>query len=159
MSTGEPIVSGGLTPFVGGLSVASEGLLAQSPLSGLTPFEALEGLSQGRLEAEAGGASFFLGQSEEDHFADLAAGDFVEVYQDADLTAADLVRFDCSFRVPRSLPEGFAWRLALLLDGATKASVEGWPGYDRKTADLAINASKLSGVHRVALRLTLEAAP
>lgn len=139
-----------------GLSVASDGLLGESGLPGLTPFEGGVGLIQGRASSGEG-FSFFLGSSREGDEWDLAAGDFAELSQVADLSLVELVSFASSFRAPRGAPAGLRWRLSLKLDTVDQISILGWPGYARDTADLAINTAGLVGDHKIAIRLELEA--
>ena len=75
------------------------------------------------------------------------------------LAEADLVRAALRLRVPKTLPTGLAWEVAMLVDGTKVATATCKPGCTRVVSDLAANVSKLSGLHTVAVRLELLAVP
>lgn len=148
----------------GALAFISAGLLGESALSdpapGLTPFDARIGALQGRIAAAVGmdqERAFVLGDAVPGRRAyDLAAGDRVEISQAVDVTDDALIRFDLRLFVPRSTPEGWAWKVCLLLDGEPVATARGWPGVDRAPGDLVINVAALEGEHTIGVRLELE---
>jgi hypothetical protein len=126
----------------------------------LTAFTARLGTSQGRVRAEGGAQDFVfvLGDQEQGRLAELAPGDYVEVTQSTDLTGVGFIRAQMRLRVPATVPSGFAWEAAIIVDGAKRAMVRGRPGGSREITDLGANVSKLSGPHTVGVRLELVAA-
>ena len=126
----------------------------------LGAFTSRLGVGQGRIEpqsivAPSGDYVFVLGEDEPGRFFELDAGDLAEVVQDTDLTSVDLVRAWLRLRVPESLPAGFAWEAAIMVDGVKQARATCPPGRERVLTDLAANVSKLTGVHQVGVRLEL----
>jgi hypothetical protein len=126
----------------------------------LDAFRSRLGLGQGRIKpqgaiAPSGDYVFVLGDDQPGRFFELAPGDSAEVVQDTDLTDVDLVRARLRLRVPASLPPGLAWEASLVVDGAKLARATCLPGRQRQLDDLAANASKLTGVHQVGVRLEL----
>jgi hypothetical protein len=126
----------------------------------LDAFTSRLGLGQGRirpasLPAGSGEYAFVLGEDEPGRLYELAVGDHAEVVQDTDLTDVDLVRAHLGLRVPASVPAGFAWEASIVVDGAKLATATAKPGRSRTLTDLAVNVSKLSGVHQVGVRLEL----
>ncbi len=126
----------------------------------LDAFRSRLGVGQGRIRpAGAAPASgdyvFVLGEDEAGRLFELVAGDRGEVLQDTDLTDVDLVRAHLRLRVPASVPEGLAWDVSIVVDGAKLARATCLPGRQRVLTDLAANVSKLAGVHAVGVRLEL----
>lgn len=129
----------------------------------MTDFDAFTsrlGLGQGRVPAAAGDGAwaFVLGDVQPGRVCELTVGDHAEVVQDADLTDIALVRARITLRVPAHVPPGLAWQASLMVDGVKRAVATGRAGRTRKLTDLAANVSKLSGVHRVGVRLELVSA-
>jgi hypothetical protein len=116
----------------------------------LTAFTSRLGEGQGRL----GPGVFVLGDDEPGRLCELAAGDHVEVSQDADLTGATLVRVALYLRLPQQVPTGVAWEVAILVDGVKYATLRPRPGSER-SFELSANVSKVVGIHSVSLRLGL----
>jgi len=128
----------------------------------LTAFTSRLGSGQGRVlavptseQASSSDHVFVLGELEEGRFFELAPGDHVEVTQETDLTGVHFVRAALRLRVPASLPAGFAWEASLVVDGVKHAQATARPGRERLLGDLSANVSKLSGVHRIGVRLEL----
>jgi len=126
----------------------------------LDAFTSRLGFGQGRVQpatpASADGAwAFVLGDDQAGRCFDLTPGDHAEVVQDADLTGLAFVRAHLTLRVPARMPPGLAWQVSLIVDGVKHAIVTGRAGRTRTVSDLAANVSKLSGVHRVGVRLEL----
>ncbi len=113
------------------------------------------GEGQGRVGTSAGDACFVLGELEPGRMFELQHGDYAEVVQATDLTGVTLVRARCTLSVPANLPANLAWEASILVDGAKLAWATCGAGRSRELTDLAANVSKLSGVHEVAVRLTL----
>jgi hypothetical protein len=129
-------------------------------MTSLTAFDCRLGLSQGRMPRadDAPGAGDFvlvLGDLEPSRLYDLAPGDYAEVTQPVDVTAADLLRAALYLRVPADVPPGMAWEVSLVVDGAKLARAICRPGRARALTDLAANVSKLAGIHVVGVRLQL----
>lgn len=126
----------------------------------MTDFDAFTsrlGLGQGRVPAAAGDGAwaFVLGYVQAGRACELTVGDHAEVAQDADLTGIVLVRARVTLRVPAHMPPELAWQASLIVDGVKRAVATGRAGQTRTLTDLAANVSKLSGVHRVGIRLEL----
>jgi hypothetical protein len=117
-------------------------------------FTARLGTSEGRVTEDSGDVVFVLGDLEPGRFHDLAAGDYVEIAQTADLTGAAFVRVRGTFRAPAV----GSWRVSLRVAGVEVAGLAGWPGRTRNVTDLAGNVSGVSGATEIAVRLTLMAA-
>lgn len=117
-------------------------------------FTAHLGLQQGRLIDTQGRAVFVLGAQTLGWRADLAAGDFVEVAQDADLTAITLIRVDGALEMRGVAPQ-HAWEVTLRIDDAVYATLRGRPHQTRALHDVAACVVDKQGVHKVALRLSL----
>jgi hypothetical protein len=156
VSSGLPIGSFGLLPFLDLMSHGSRGLLAiDEAESGLTPFDARLGRDQGRL-AHGSGHAVWIGSAQDGRKYEMSAGDLVDIVRVADVTGDLLVKFSIRFTSPRGMTGGHIWRVCLLLDGEVVTSAAGWPGYER-VLDLAIDVSHVSGEHEVGVRLILEA--
>lgn len=112
------------------------------------------GRSQGRLPTPDGHV-FVLGSLRPGVFHPLVPGDHAELLQEVDLTDVDLIRTELHFTVPASLPQGLAWEASLLIDGSKHARMICPAGRRRHTTDLAANVSKMTGLHRVGVRLEL----
>ena len=121
----------------------------------LTAFNSRLGRSQGRIPS-GDGFVFVLGDVESGRLHELAAGDYAEFAQVADLTDEDFVRVQLRLHVPASTPPGFVWIASIRVDGDENARVTCRPGRERVVTDLAANVSKLAGDHEVAVRLELE---
>jgi hypothetical protein len=126
----------------------------------LDAFKCRLGLGQGRVQpatlaTTAGAWAFVLGDNQPGRRFELTPGDYAEVFQDTDLTGFALVRAQFTLRVPARMPAGLAWQASLTIDGVKHAVVEGRTGRTRSVTDLTANVSKLSGVHRVGVRLEL----
>jgi hypothetical protein len=126
----------------------------------LAAFDSRLGTTQGRIRpAHAPPASgehvFVLGSDAPGHHARLNPGDRAEVYQEVDLTGVDLFRVHLHLRVPDDVPAGLAWEASLVVDGRKLARATCRPGRSRTLTDLAAHVSKLTGVHRVGVRLQL----
>lgn len=161
-----PGASLGSRGLLGGpAGIATAGLLGGAggvAPTGMTVLDARLGLDQGRVRPSsmaptAGSWAMLLGSDQVGHAGVLRPGDFVEVYQDVDVTGDDLFRLDLRFRVPMDTPDGRRWRVSLLVDDAAVASTVGRPGQTRVIGDLAADVSKLTGTHKIAIRLGLEA--
>lgn len=123
-------------------------------------FTARLGSGQGRIAPRnhqpfSGEHVFVLGENEPRRRFDLAASDYAEVYQDVDVTDQDIVRVHLHLRVPRSTPAGLHWEAGLVVDGVMVAKASCPTGRERTITDLVANVSKLSGVHRIGVRLML----
>jgi hypothetical protein len=153
------IVTRGRSPL-SGLGVATLGRSVEGfPRLGMTPFEARIDTQQGRIEptitpAASGLRAMVLGSDFAGRTADLAPGDFVQVVQDVDLTGIHVIRANMVLKTPGDVPEGWAWRASIAIDGDTAGQALGWPKQTRRP-DIVANVSKLSGFHTVALRLDL----
>ena len=126
----------------------------------LDAFTSRLGLGQGRVQpmaaAPAEGAwAFVIGDDEAGRSFELTPGDHAEVVQDTNLTGLAFVRTQVTLRVPAGMLANFTWQVSLIVDGVKHAAVIGRPGRTRTVTDLAANVSKLSGVHRVGVRLEL----
>src|SRR5690606_38165693 len=95
--------------------------------AGLMEFDAFTsrlGLGQGRIQpmnapVPLGDNVFVMGEDEPGRFFDLEPGDHAEVSQQTDV---DLVRAALRLRVPKTLPTGLAWEVAILVDGTKVAT-------------------------------------
>jgi hypothetical protein len=130
----------------------------------LDAFTSRLGLGQGRIQpvnapVPSGDNLFVLGEDEPGRFFELEPGDHAEVSQQTDLTDVDVVRAALRLRVPKTLPAGFAWEVAMLVDGTKLPAASCKPGRTRVLTDLTANVSKLVGLHTVAVRLELVAMP
>ena len=126
----------------------------------LDAFTSRLGLGQGRNRPQnstpsSGDYVFVLGDDEAGRFFNLAPGDYAEVLQDVDLTAPNLIRTNIHLRVPETLPSGFFWEVAFVIDGIIKTKATCKPGRDRFITDLTANVSKMTGIHQVGIRLQL----
>jgi hypothetical protein len=122
-----------------------------------TLFASALGEHQGRIERVDGRAIFVLGASTPSLRGRLAVGDWVEVAQELDCTGIHLVRLAGTVRVPDESPPGATWVLSIRLPFERLTEWTLRPG-TRRLDDLAANVSRLVGVHRIAVRLALEAA-
>jgi hypothetical protein len=113
-------------------------------------FTARLGVSEGRIQRAPGDVVFALGDLVPGWTADLAAGDYVEVAQTADLTAVAVVRVTGTLRAPAV----GRWRASLRIGGFDAAVLDGWPGRTRALSDLAANVSAVAGPTEVAVRLS-----
>lgn len=122
----------------------------------MTPFESDIGATQGRLVVDDAGDgiyAFVLGSAGVRSY-DIAAGDHVDLVQTMDVTGDDLIRVDTlAIETPDDVPDGYAWYVAMLVDGEEVAIVYGWPGRERTPTDLAANVAHLVGEHQVGIRL------
>lgn len=121
----------------------------------LDAFTARLGTGQGRVETAAGESVFALGELRPGHFAELAAGDHVEVVQPLDVTGVHFVRADLVLRAPSIVPTGLAWEASIVVDGAKRARARFPARGERPIRDLVANVSKLVGTHTVGIRLEL----
>lgn len=145
-------MSGGIAPFgdmtmPGFPTVPAEATLFASAL----------GERQGRLVRSDGRAVFVLGAEASAVLGRLAIGDWVEVAQDLDCTGLHLVRLAGWLRVPEDAPPGSCWVLSIRTPFERLAEWPLRPG-TRALDDVIANVSRLAGVHRIAVRLALEAA-
>jgi hypothetical protein len=122
-----------------------------------TLFASALGEHQGRLEQGDGRAVFVLGATAPSMRGRVAIGDWVEIAQDLDCTGIHLVRLAGVVRVPTETPPGTAWVLSIRLPFERLTDWKLRPGL-RRLDDLAANVSRLVGVQRIAVRLSLEAA-
>jgi hypothetical protein len=122
-----------------------------------TLFESALGDHQGRLVQQDGRAEFVLGAAVSTLRGRIAVGDWVEVAQDLDCTGIHLVRLAGVVRVPTETPPGTVWVLSIRLPFERLTDWKLRPGL-RRLDDLAANVSRLDGVQRIAVRLSLEAA-
>jgi hypothetical protein len=113
-------------------------------------FTARLGVSEGRIERAPGDVVFALGDLTPGWTADLAAGDYVEAAQTADLTGVAVVRVTGTLHAPAA----GRWRVSLRVGGFDAATLDGWPGRTRAIADLAANVSAAAGPTEVAVRLS-----
>lgn len=122
----------------------------------LDAFNSQLGLTQGRLQPSADGTHVFvLGDELGGRMAELSAGDFAEVAQEADVTDVDLVRVWLRLRVPDDVPADLAWVASITIDDRVVGRGTARRGQTRDLTDLLGNVSKLAGTHRVAVRLEL----
>ncbi len=126
----------------------------------LTGFNCHLGEGQGRIQPQnakpaSGQYVFVLGDDQPGRFYDITHGDYAEIVQDVDLTEIDLLRVHLQLRVPDSLPAGFTWEVAIIVDGEKQAQATCKPGRTRTLTDLAANVSKVQGIHSVGIRLEL----
>jgi len=119
-------------------------------------FTARLGDQQGRVVAPDGSVVFVLGELDAGRFARLLPGDRVEVVQPLDVTGIALVRATLTLQA-RSLPADRAWEASVTVDGVKRGSLRCGARRTRRTADLAANVSKLSGLHDIGVRLELVA--
>jgi hypothetical protein len=129
----------------------------------LDAFRSRLGLTQGRIKSAGISPTsaeyvFVLGDAEGGHFCKLTARDYAQIVQESDLTGVDLVRVSLVLRVPSDVPTNLAWEASLAVDGVKQARGRARPGRTRVLNDLAANVSKLSGVHRICVRLELVSA-
>jgi hypothetical protein len=113
-------------------------------------FTARLGVSEGRIERVPGDVVFALGDVVAGWTAGVAAGDFVEVAQTADLTGVAVVRVTGTLRAPAA----GRWRASLRVGGFDVAVLDAWAGRSRPISDLAANVSGLSGHAEIAVRLS-----
>lgn len=141
--------------------VAAFGVLVMPGLSLIprdtTLFESALGQHQGRLERDDGTAMFVLGAAVSTLRGRVEVGDWVELVQNLDCTGLHLVRLAGVVRVPTETPPGTAWVLSIRLPFERLTDWKLRPGL-RRLDDLAANVSRLVGVQRIAVRLSLEAA-
>lgn len=136
-------------------SRAEEGL----PVPGMTPFNSRLDTEQGRVAPTAaalaaGVYAMVLGSDFDGRLADLAPGDFVHVVQDVDITGVHVLRASMALRTPDDVPDGWAWRASITVDGTVAGQALGWKKKIRRP-DIAANVSKLDGIHTIGLRLDL----
>lgn len=126
----------------------------------LCAFTSRLGLGQGRIKPSnalpaSGEYAFLLGEDEPGRFFDLASGDYAEVVQDIVITGQKIIRIKLLLRVPEGLVSGYAWEAALIIDGSVVAKITCKTGRQRAITDLAVNVSKMTGVHQFGVRLIL----
>jgi hypothetical protein len=85
----------------------------------------------------------------------LKVGDCQQVFQDIDLTGANLIRVAFNFDVPTALPEGYVWEVSILVDDVKKSRMTMNTVRSRTRCDMAANVSKINGIHKVEFRLAL----
>ncbi|MGN6107485.1 MAG: hypothetical protein ACTHU0_20415 [Kofleriaceae bacterium] len=129
----------------------------------LDAFSSRLGVSQGRVRRSTSSPAedrwaFVLGDDQAGYYAELGVGDGAEVAQDVDLTGLALVHAQVTFRAPAGMPTALAWQVSLTVDGVRHGTTTAASGRTRVLGDLAANVSKLSGVHRVGVRLELVSA-
>lgn len=129
-------------------------------MTSLSAFTARLGFGQGRVQPKGmqppgGEYVFVIGDDEPGWRAELVPGDHGQIAQQTDLTGVDLVRATLHLRVPADLPAGLGWEASLMVDGVKRARANCMPGRERTLTDLAVNVSKLSGLHEVAVRFEL----
>lgn len=122
-----------------------------------TLFESALREHQGRLVQNDGRAVLVLGAAVSTLRGRVAIGDWVEVAQDLDCTGIDLVRLAGVVRVSHDAPLGANWVLSIRTPFERLTEWPLRPG-TRRLDDVAANVSRLVGVHRIAVRLSLEAA-
>ncbi len=141
--------------------IAAFGVLVMPGLSLIprdtTLFESALGDYQGRLERDDGTAVFVLGAAVSNLRGRVEVGDWVEVAQDIDCTGLHLVRLAGVVRVPHDAPLGANWVLSIRTPSERLTEWPLRPG-TRRLDDVVANVSRLVGVHRIAVRLSLEAA-
>lgn len=128
----------------------------------LTVWNRAMGTLQGRLVPRGfvppeGSFAFVLGCDLPGFTGRVEVGDFVEVRQQASFGEAKLLRLRAQLRPPTTVPAGILWRFAIRIDGVERVAAMLMPGRTRDRLDLAVNVSKLTGEHELALRLALAA--
>ena len=128
----------------------------------LTAWNTHREVAQWRCEptggALVGDFSFVLGHDQAGWQRELNADDYIEVYQDVDLTGVTLIRAAVRVVGPLDVPTGYTWKLQLRVAGTVyieraiptgAAATESW-------TDLGAGVKQLSGSQNVAIRLVLE---
>ncbi|MBU1483172.1 MAG: hypothetical protein KKH12_16030 [Gammaproteobacteria bacterium] len=128
-------------------------------MSELTLFESRVGQTQGRIQPDGvdpleGEWAFVLGADQEGVLGEFADGDFAEVTQTVDVTGDTLLRASILLRTPGDVPDGWAWRASLLVDGVEYIAFDGWEGKVRQITDIAVPVADLTGEHDFSVRLT-----
>ncbi len=128
----------------------------------LSGWEINFGASQGRIQPQSispldGSWTFCLGHDLPGRFVKLAAGDYIEVKQSGDISAAALIRVIAHLRAAATIPAGLYWRFGLYIDGVEVKGRDLPQGFvERTRVDMAANASNLAAVdHEIALRLSV----
>ncbi len=126
---------------------------------GLSPFRFLYGRRQGRITPTGwvppGGTYVYaLGSDTEAVIVKLDGGNYHQIAQTGDVSAANFIRLSARLR-GCPVPSGASWRLVLLVDGAEVTSRAVPTNRTVERLDIAANTSKLSGDHALAIRLQL----
>lgn len=121
---------------------------------GLNCFNSKLGTSQGRIPSGEDFV-FVLGDEQPGEFHDIKIGDYAEVVQETDLTGVNLLRVSGNMQIPESTPSDFKWVVSIVIDDLPYVRLTSLSGHSRNITDMAANVSKLSGIHRVGVRLTL----
>ena len=121
----------------------------------LTAFNSRLGQSQGRVVTVDGNAVFVLGDISPGYFHTLVRGDYAQIEQRTDLTSVDLLKVDLRLNVPQGLPDTLVWEMSIFIDSVKRTRTTCTAGRMRNITDLCVNTSKLSGRHRMILRLEL----
>ena len=96
-----------------------------------------------------------LGDEQPGEFHEIKIGDFAEVVQETDLTGVSLVRLSGNIHIPESTPPDLKWVVSITIDDIPYSRLTCLPGHSREIGDMAANVSKLTGIHRVGVRLIL----
>ncbi len=135
---------------------------AVTATDGLNAWSRGLGIRQGRLRPVGwvpsdGSYAFALGSDTAGEFADLRAGDYASVSQIADIApGTKVLRISTRLRGPQTdLPAGLNWRFSLFVDDVEATFVELKAGKTFDKVDLAANVAKLSGPHRIEIRVGL----
>ena len=81
---------------------------------------------------------------------ELAPGDFMQVEQEATLTAGTkLVRATCIVKPPASIPDGYKWVIQFLVDDVVLVEQRLRAGGLTRTRSFAANVSKLAGGNHI----------
>ncbi len=129
--------------------------------TGLNAWSRALGTRQGRIipagwSASDGSHVFVLGSDTAGDIADLHVSDYASIAQIAEIAAGTKVlRTVTRLRGPSTMVVGLSWRFSLLIDDVELAFVELKTGKTFDKVDLAANVSKMSGTHKVELRVTL----
>ena len=128
----------------------------------LSGWEIEFGAAQGRIQPQSipalnGVWSFCVGHDIPGRFVKLAAGDYIQVKQSGDISAASIIRILAHLRAPVTIPAGVRWRFGLLIDSVEIKGRDLPQGFvERTRLDMAANVSNLAAVdHEIALRLSL----
>jgi len=117
------------------------------PAPDASPFEYALGRLHGRVVVD-GTPRLVLGAVDPDFLAPTAPGDFVEIFRLVDLTGASVVRLDGTAEAAAG-----AWELSVTVDEVPRVRVTLEPRA-RLLGDVVAPVADLTGVHRIALRLT-----
>lgn len=101
--------------------------------------------------------SFVLGRDGAGLSVEFNIGDFVEAFQTADFTSAQIMRVVIAIRAPVVLPVGASWKFYIKVGALTVASQVFSASRSRTRIDMAANVSKLIGMQTVTFRLEVVA--